>query len=296
MANSQRLLIAAQASGGSSMKVLVTGATGNIGRKVVDHLLAAGADDVRALTNAPRRAALPEQVEVVRANLRRPETLTAAFEGVDRMYLAPAPETLRRVLALALDAGVRHVVDLSGDPGNWWGPVAEEVERSGMAWTHLWPGDFMENIRIWAPQIHDTGAVHEPYPTAVSTPICMDDIAAAASAALLDNDREGRSRHEGRAYPMSGPQVLTRRDMVRQLATALGRDLRFVESSHQHAVELLHQSMGENAGWYVDMLSSAVGARPEPADGVERATGRPATSFADWAVENARDVLEVGRI
>lgn len=276
------------------MKILVTGATGNIGRKVVEHLLAAGADDVRAMTNAPRRAALPEQVEVVRANLRRPETLTSAFEGVDRMYLAPVPETVQRVLAMARDAGVRHVVDLSGDPGNWWGRVAEAVEDSGLAWTHLWPGDFMENIRIWAPQIGETGAVHEPYPTAVSAPICMDDIAAAASAALLDNDRHGRSRHEGRAYPMSGPEVLTRRDMVRQLATALGSDLRFVESSHQHTVELLSRSMGENAGWYVDMLSSTVDTHPEPADGVERATGRPATRFADWAGENARDVLETG--
>jgi hypothetical protein len=64
------------------------------------------------------------------------------------MYLAPAPETVRVVLGLARDAGVRHVVDPSGEPESWWGEVTRAVEASGIAWTHLWPGDFMENTAL----------------------------------------------------------------------------------------------------------------------------------------------------
>jgi nucleoside-diphosphate-sugar epimerase len=77
---------------GQSMTILVTGATGSVGRLVVDHLLAAGATDVRALTNKPDKAALPAGVEVVKGYIGRPETLPAALEGVDRMYLAPLQE------------------------------------------------------------------------------------------------------------------------------------------------------------------------------------------------------------
>jgi uncharacterized protein YbjT (DUF2867 family) len=146
--------------------VLVTGATGNIGRMVVDHLLTAGASDIRALTIDPERAALPGGVEVAEGSMRRPGTLPAALHGVDQMYLAPTPDTVDEVMASAQAAGVRHVVDLSGEPESWWGGVTRAVEASGIAWTHLWPGDFMENTLLWAPQIRATGAVHEPYPQA----------------------------------------------------------------------------------------------------------------------------------
>src|ERR687893_243334 len=92
------------------MTILVTGATGNIGRRVVDQLLAAGATSVRALTVDPVRAALPPEVEVVVGYTGRPETLPAALKGVERMYLAPPPGPTD-VLALARRAGVERVVD-----------------------------------------------------------------------------------------------------------------------------------------------------------------------------------------
>ncbi len=98
------------------MTILVTGATGNVGRLVVDHLLAAGAQ-VRALTNNPKKAALPAEVEVVEGYLGRVETLPAALAGVERMYLAPLPGTVREVVRLAKDAGVQHIVDLSSSNG-----------------------------------------------------------------------------------------------------------------------------------------------------------------------------------
>ncbi|MGO4616888.1 SDR family oxidoreductase [Nocardia sp. 2YAB30] len=232
------------------MTILVTGATANIGRKVVDHLLARGATDIRALTNNPRKAALPAAVQVAEGHLRQPDTLPAAFAGVERMYLAPTPDNVTEVLALARAAGVRHVVDLSGEPESWWGSVCTAVEDSGLAWTHLWPGDFMENTLIWSQQIRETGAVLEPRPDAASAPIAMDDIAAVAATCLLTDT------HHGRSYPLAGPEILTRTDLVRHLADTLGRDIACHRSSRKDTVAALTPAMGDTATWYVDCSRS----------------------------------------
>lgn len=269
------------------MKILVTGATSNIGRKVVDHLLAKGATDVRALTNNPARAALPAEVEVAEGYLRRLSTLPVAFEGVDRKYLAPTPDTVVDALALAQKAGVRYVVDLSGEPESWWGSVTEAVEHVGPKWTHLWPGDFMENAFVWAHQIAETGMVREPYPDATSTPIAIDDIAAVAATALLSDD------HAGQSYWLTGPQVLSRTELVAQLDKALGRDIPFVPVSRDAAVEALEPTMGETAGWYVDTILGGSTQQPAPPNRVvEEITGKPATTFAEWAADNATAFTE----
>jgi uncharacterized protein YbjT (DUF2867 family) len=266
----------------SGMTILVTGATGNIGRMVVDHLLAAGATGVRALTVDPRRAALPKQVEVVGGYLRKIDTLPAALDGVDRMYLAPTPETVHDVVAAAQRAGVRHIVDLSGEPQSWWGAVAAAVESFGGTWTHLWPGDFMENTQLWAPQIRATGTVGEPWPAAASTPVAMDDIAAVAATVLLQDG------HYGRAYSITGPEILTRVDLVRRIGQATGQHIGFIETTHDDAVARLASSMGDNADWYVDNVLAGMTRQPDPPTRtIEQVTGRPATTFEHWVARHA---------
>jgi uncharacterized protein YbjT (DUF2867 family) len=266
------------------MKILVTGATGNIGRRLVDHLLAMGASDIRALTNDPSRAALPADVDVVEGYLRRIETVPAALDGVDRMYLAPTPGTVAEVMDLARDAGVQHVVDLSGEPESWWGSVTKAVEAGGLEWTHLWPGDFMENTKIWARQIRETGAVREPYPNSASAPIAMDDIAAVAATALLGHG------HAGKSYALAGPETLTRTELVRQLGHALGRDIPFIPVSREETIDVLSPSMGDTAGWYVDNVLAGLTEQPEPPTrAVEEITGRPGITFAQWAAEHTED-------
>jgi uncharacterized protein YbjT (DUF2867 family) len=268
------------------MAILVTGATGNIGRKVVDHLLARGVDAVRALTTNPARAALPDGVEVAVGYLRRTETLPAAFDGVEAMYLAPTPDTVEEVLRLAREAGVQRVVDLSGEHESWWGGVAEAVEASGLAWTHLSPGDFMENTLSWAPQIIATDAVREPYPEGRSTPIAMDDIARVAAAVLAT------AGHEGQALSLTGPEILTRLDLADRIGAARGRPVRFETVTRDEAVAALEPEMGENAAWYVDViLEGAVDWPAEVRLTVEQVTGAPATTFARWAQANAARFL-----
>ena len=264
------------------MTILVTGATGSVGRLVVDELLARDATGVRALTVDPARAALPGEVEVAVGSVRRPAGLGPALRGVERMYLAPAPDTAPQVLAAAREAGVRLVVDLSGEPESWWGGVTRAVEASGLPWAHLWPGDFAENCLVWAAQVRCDGCVREPWPEAASAPIAMRDVAAVAAAVLLSGG------HEGRAYGLTGPQVLTRREMVRLVGEALGRDVPFVQVERDEAVAVLEPVMGEGAAWYLDEAVGAYGQHPPEANRlVQELTGRPATTFAEWARAHA---------
>jgi uncharacterized protein YbjT (DUF2867 family) len=259
--------------------ILVTGATGNIGRLVVDELLAAGATRVRALTNKPEKAALPPEVEVVRGYLGRVETLPAAFEGVEKMYLAPLEQTVHEVTALAAKAGVQHIVDVSGSKESWWGSVATAVEESGVAWTHLAPGEFMDNRLMWAEQIRTTGQVRDGYPDAANAPIDLGDIAAVAATALLEDG------HVGKEYELTGPETLTRAEMVRQIGVALGREIPYVALDHEEAVAALEPSMGEFARWYVDGMRDLAEQPQQATRTVEEVTGRPATTFVQWAVK-----------
>ncbi|MFD3705370.1 SDR family oxidoreductase [Nocardia sp. NPDC058658] len=267
------------------MAILVTGATGNIGRMVVDQLLACGASDVRALTIDPERAALPAEVEVVEGHLGR--VGSAAFAGVDRMYLAPSPGNVAEVLEVARAAGVRHVVDLSGEPESWWGSVCDAVEGSGLEWTHLWPADFMENTLSWSRQIRETGVIREPHADTATAPIAMKDIAAVAATALLNDG------HVGRAHSLAGPEILTRAELVAHIADALDRDITFRTSTREETITALQPSMGDNTTWYVDNVLIDFAPPPQslPITSVEDITGHPATTFDDWARANAARFL-----
>jgi uncharacterized protein YbjT (DUF2867 family) len=261
--------------------ILVTGATGNVGRLVVDELVALGAD-VRALTVDPERAALPAGVQVARGYLGRPETVRQALAGVDRMYLAPLPDTVTEITALACAAGVRHIVDLAGGKGSLWYPIEEAVEASGVAWTHLEAGEFMLNTGIWAPQIRAGDEIRDGHPTAANAPIAIEDIAAVAARILVDP-----AGHVGRAYELTGPTTLTRAEMIRLIGIALDRPLRCVGVPRDEAVALLAPEMGDYAAWYVDGIAQLVEHPQRPLDTVARLLGRPATTFAEWAVNHA---------
>ncbi len=259
------------------MKILVTGATGNVGRLVVDELLALGADDVRALTNNPAKAALPPGVEVVEGYLGRPSTLPAALAGVDRMYLAPLIRTNAEVCRMAADAGVRHIVDMAGAKGDHWQAIEDGVEACGVPWTHLEPGEFMTNADIWSAQIAAGDVVRDTCGDAANAPIALADIAAVAARILVDGG------HIGKSYELTGPESLTRRERVHQIGAALGRELTYVDLPRAEAIEQLAKVMGEYAEWYVDGLEMLL-AHPQQAVGtVAEITGRPATTFAEWA-------------
>lgn len=267
------------------MTVLVTGATGNIGRRVVDELIRLGGSDIgdiRALTANPQKAALPKSVTTITGYLGKPETLPSAFEGVECVYLAPFPGTIDRTLEMMVQAGVQYVVALSGDAH--WAEYAQAVAASGLAHTQLGPGEFCENFTMWAPQIK-TGTVHDVNPEHVEAPVSMDDIARVA-AHLLTAPRDA---HLGAMYELTGPVALSRADIARQIGAGIGTPVDMQRCNRAEAEALLRPVMGDGAHWYLDLLDGNL--EPQAAnDNVGQLTGTPAESVAQWAARN-RDLF-----
>ncbi|MGW7685419.1 NAD(P)H-binding protein [Kribbella sp. NPDC054772] len=273
------------------MTILVTGATASVGRLLVDELVSAGAP-VRALTNNPARAALPETVEVARGYLGKPATLPAALAGIDTVYLAPLPAYVDDFVRCAREAGVRRVVVLSGepadyeaqgDPSTWhYYRIERAIDAGGFDWTFLRPGQFMNNTLDWAPSIKAEGVVRAPYAGAVQTPIDLGDIAAVARVVLLSEEFGGRK------IVMSGPEAITQPEQVARIAEAIGRDVRFEEQTPDEYVAALAPAIGEEtARWLLDgfRMMSEYAMKPEPA--VADLTGHPGTTYREWALANA---------
>jgi uncharacterized protein YbjT (DUF2867 family) len=262
------------------MTILVTGATGNIGRRTVDHLIDLGANDIRALTKNPAKANLPDTVTAVTGYLGDPDSLPAALDGVERMYLAPLPDTLDVTLELTKKAGVKYVVALSGEAH--WQTHADAVAASGLVHTQLGPGEFLENFAIWAAQIKATRTVREPYPTAVEAPISMDDIARVAAALLVKPDES----HFGKLYPITGPEALTRAQIAEQIGVGIGIPVTYQQCDRGEALAAFQAALGPNAAWYLDQIEDAVDHPQQANDLVAQLTGTPAQSVAEWAAQN----------
>jgi uncharacterized protein YbjT (DUF2867 family) len=278
------------------VKVLVTGATGQVGRHVVAQLVEAGCS-VMALTRRAG-AVFPASVEVVRGDLLVPESIPV--EGVSRMFLFPEPRTAREVVARAVEAGVSRIVTLSsgavtgGFDTDFQLPVEQAVEASGVSWTHLRPGDFASNtLRLWGPMIRSSRVVRYAQPAALSLAIHEADIAAVGVAALLSDG------HAGRWYDLTGPALITRREQVAAIGEALGEEVRFEEVDAAEAREIL-RSQG---GWAAENADFLLGFADYSADGpsfedvdwsaalvplptVEEVLGRPAKTYAQWARDN----------
>ncbi|WP_408994503.1 NAD(P)H-binding protein [Streptomyces sp. 1268] len=268
------------------MTILVTGATGTVGRRVVEQLLERG-EQVRALTRDPERAEFPAGVEVVGGDLTDPASLAPALHGVTGLhlitfggeYFAPL-ETGDEILALAEEAGVRRVTVLHGGGDT---PVETAVCASGFAWTVVMPVEFMANALEWAPGIRSEGVVREPFVDRLSAMVHESDIGAVAAVALTEDG------HGGQEYLVTGPQVLTVRDKTAAIGAARGADVELVELTEEQALENWRgQGMGEDViAFLIDVY------RDTPLEGrtvsgtVEKVTGRPARTFAQWAEEHA---------
>ncbi|MBB5911876.1 uncharacterized protein YbjT (DUF2867 family) [Nocardia transvalensis] len=276
--------------------IVVTGATGTVGREVVDQLLASG-NRVRAVTRRPEEAGLPPEAEVVRADLGDPDDLTNVFAGAERVFLLSAGPDIPRhdanVAKAAAHAGVRHLVKLSsgrvgdpaaGDPIPVWHRAGERAVRdSGLAWTMLRPLGFMSNALHWAASIRAHDTVSAPYGQGRIAVVDPRDIAAVATAALTEPG------HEGRVYTLSGPRALSPGEQTEILADVLGRPLCYAESTPEEAraallgfgvePEIADAIMALRAT-ALESFTSVV--HPE----VEEITGRPPRTFLDWAREH----------
>jgi uncharacterized protein YbjT (DUF2867 family) len=284
--------------------ILVTGATGNVGRQVVSQLL--GADvRVRAMVRNPERAGLPPQVEVMGGDLTIPTTLDRCLGEVDAVFLvwqappegiAPALERIatraRRIVFLSNLTVRDGVEEQTYAVSTMHARIERFIEASGVPWTFLRPGAFALNAGMWwGPQIRAGDTVRWSYPGAVTSPIHEADIAAVAVRAVREDG------HGGAKYLLTGPQSLTQHDQVRIIGEAIGRPLRFDEIPQEAARSEMAKTMPLPV---VDMLiqawqdlewagSGTVGKPALVTSTVEDVTGVPARSFHDWAVDHAPD-------
>jgi len=277
--------------------VLVIGATGRIGRGVVDRLVDAGVP-VRALTRrADAAATLPADVDVVTGDLTVPESLDAGLRGVGAVFLVwTAPPTTAPAVVERLAVHARRVVYLSS-PHQTAHPFFQQpnpmavlhagIERliaaAGLESTIIRPGMFASNVvSWWATAIRAGGAVRWPYGAAETAPVDDRDVSAVAARTL---SQEG---HVGGDYVLTGPDSLSQAEQVSIIGDVLGRPIDFEELSPD---EFRRETEGSWPRPVVDMLLTAWGATMgRPAfitSTVSDILGSPPRSFRDWVADHA---------
>jgi uncharacterized protein YbjT (DUF2867 family) len=219
--------------------ILVTGAAGLNGSELVRRLSAKGIPS-RALVRNPAKAqslaSLPN-VEVVEGDMARPDSLTDALRGVERaMLISSSDQTMVEVQSSFIDAarraGVQHIVKLSGIIPELDSPfrfarmhaeIEKRLEASGVAYTHLRAGEFMPSYFRQVPSIVARGVMALPMGDARIASVDIGDIAEVAIAALTTPG------HEGKTYPLTGPESLTMADVAAKLSAAIGKPVRYVD-------------------------------------------------------------------
>jgi uncharacterized protein YbjT (DUF2867 family) len=271
-------------------RILVTGATGTIGREVIAQLQGTGTE-IRALTRDPDCARLPRDVAAVRGDLTAPESLDAALHDADAVFLVwtAAADSLPGAIA-KIAQHARHVVLLTSPhqtPHPFFqqpNPMAQMhrnmeqlIRESGIAWTFLRPGMFAANaLGWWAARIREQNVVRWPYADAATAPIDERDVGAVAVRALLDD------AHRDAEYMITGPQSLTQREQVQIIGDVIGRDVRFEEITPDEARRELGFPPGAMS-MLLNAWSAAVGLPAYVTTTVARLTGKPARTFAEWA-------------
>ncbi|MFJ5535242.1 NAD(P)H-binding protein [Streptomyces sp. NPDC093261] len=271
---------------------VVTGATGNVGRSLVQALAATGAQ-VTATSRGISAADVPEGVGYTRADLVDPESLRPVFDGADALFLqnaGPSAHLLRPqdILDVAKAGGVGRVVLLSSQGaatrprsashGGTARAIEEAVRQSGMAWTILRPGGFNSNAYAWAESVRTRRTVAAPFADIGLPTIDPDDIAEVAAATLREDG------HAGQIYELTGPALSTPRQRAEAIADALGEPVRFIEQTRDEARVQMLRLMPEPV---VETTLTILG-EPTPAErrispDVEQVLGRAPRTFADWA-------------
>ncbi|HKH53273.1 MAG TPA: NAD(P)H-binding protein [Mycobacterium sp.] len=274
--------------------ILVTGATGNVGRPLVTQLAEAGVE-VRAVTRRPDAADLPAEVE-------RVTSAADGLAGASAVFLNSRAlgDELEPLVARARREGVTRLValsainaddDFSRQPSRFRGDRNKEVEQlavdSGLEWVSLRPTVFITNFfGMWAPQIQADDVVNGPFATASTAPIVDRDISAVAAHALLTDDLVGQK------IPLTGPHAFTNAEMVDVIGAVLNRPLRY----HEVPAAMVRQRFiglgfsAEFADAYIAFLSATLETPALVTHEVEKILGRAATPVAD-AVAAHRDLF-----
>lgn len=272
--------------------LVVTGATGNVGRSLVQVLAAAG-EQVTATSRGISDTDVPPGVRHMRSDLIDAESLRPVLDGADALFLqsgGPSAHLLNPhdILDAAKAGGIRRVVLLSSQGvatrpesashGDTARAIEDAVRESGLAWTILRPGGFASNAFAWVESVRTRREIAAPFADTGLPVVDPDDIAEVGAAALREDG------HDGRVYELTGPVLSTPRERAGAIADALGEPVRFVEQTRDEARAQMLGFMPEPV---VETTLTILG-EPNPAEQrvsphVEQVLGRAPRTFADWA-------------
>jgi uncharacterized protein YbjT (DUF2867 family) len=274
--------------------ILVTGATGNVGRELVPQLLDLK-QSVRVLTrDAHKVAHWKGSVEVTIGSFEQPDTLDAAMQSVKQVFLLSAgleASHAKTAVWAARRTGVPHIVYLSsmgaGNPNiqlfRWHHESEEAIRDSGLIWTFLRPGQFMSNALMWAETIKSQETVYFPGGNGTTAPIDPRDIAAVAALALT------QPGHESKIYELTGAEPLTAGKQVEILSRVLGKPLRYVDVPPAAAREgMIKSGMSVVVADAVAELFTMVreGRASQTTDTFERIVGKAPRTFEAWCQDH----------
>jgi NAD(P)H dehydrogenase (quinone) len=282
--------------------IVVTAATGQVGREVVR--LLAGAGPVRALVRDAAPAAGLEGVEPAVATFEDAEAMAAAMAGAEMVFLAgrDSPDYASqqcRAVDIAARAGARHVVKLSalgaapGSPVELMrdhDAVEERLRSSGMAWTFLRPHLYMQNLLRFAGPVAGEGRLAAPMGDGAYPFVDARDVAAAAAAVL-----RAPAAHAGRAYALTGPRAVGYAEIARLMAAIAGRDVRY-EAFAPGRFRADLEAAGIPAWRAADLAAIAsayTDADNRPTDAVAELAGRPPAPIERF-LEDHRAALAAG--
>ena len=274
--------------------ILITGATGNIGRELIP-ILSKTDQPIRLLVRDEKKVThLEPAIERAVGDLNNPKTLVPALRGVDRVFLVTY-ETQQdiNVIEAAKCAGVQQIVKLSTleatehkiKVGEWHYEREELIRASGLAWTFLRPGMFMSNtIEWWAESIKGQGSVFFPGgKKGRVAPVDPREVASAAACALT------QPGHNGKAYELTGPELFTIGEMVQVISKVLGKPIQYMDIPPIAAkLFMLKTGMDKTlVNALMEMLASL--RRDEGAiltGTVHQVTGRAPRTFDAWCQEH----------
>jgi uncharacterized protein YbjT (DUF2867 family) len=277
--------------------ILITGASGNVGKEVLKQVAATGAKVRAAFQTVTKAAAAPSGVEIATMDYNKPETLQAALKGIERVFLvAPPTPNLPALERKAIDeikqSGVRHVVKLSAMGGRdaifprQHADSEDYIKSSGVPYTFLRPNGFMQNFVTYnGATINTQNAFYGSQGDGEVSHIDLRDIAAVAVKTLTEDG------HQGKAYTLTGPEALSNARVAEILSEDTGREIRYVDlPAEQFKQALLGAGLPEwSANALVDLQQFyRRGSASAVTRDVEQLLGRKPISFEQFSRDYAQ--------
>jgi uncharacterized protein YbjT (DUF2867 family) len=280
--------------------ILITGASGNVGKTVLQAVAKSGAKHRAIYRSAAEAAKAPAGTETAVADYAKPETLGAALKNVDSVYLvcSPTPDLVQlesNVIDACVNAGVKHVVlnsalgagDYDKSFPSWHRTVEDKLKGTRLSWTILRPNSFHQNVvAFFAPTIRMQGVFYNSMRDAKNSFLDVRDIAAVAAKSLAAGE------HAGKIYELNGPEAINYTELAKKVSKVAGREVKYVDIPMEAQKKaMLDQGMPE---WLttalLDLQQYYVNGKGGETDGLlQKLLGRAPITMDEFLKENAAE-------